>query len=319
MNEADARRECPAMPALVDWFEGALNPDAADRIEQHLDRCGCCRQSLLRWSERIGAVALGAISGECPDVETLVAYSAAALDATAATEVERHLRRCARCVPALQHIMVLQRQMQPEVGVQSSATLPAWKLVFAHISVFLTRAARRGRTAGESNSPAESWEKSSKDDSRQTVGVGLSRLGSAGKRPRSEAGDVGHDPHWAKGELPFWWTRLRELLMPPAWPRAALAAAAVLVLAIGITRFIQPTGRSQEMRARSGGQIETVEITADTAGRARPALDEPVVLRVTRGTQARWLETSGEWTRIELADGRRVWVEKQSVTQSRSE
>jgi hypothetical protein len=108
-----------------------------------------------------------------------------------------------------------------------------------------------------------------------------------------------------------------RFITPATWPRAALAAAAVLVLAIGITRFIQPSNQLREMRARSGERVEMIEITADTPGHVRPAADEPVVVRVARGTQARWLETSGEWTRIELADGRRVWVEKQTVTQHR--
>jgi anti-sigma factor RsiW len=304
MNNAHAQRNCPAMAALVEWFDGSLAPDAADATERHLTDCSRCRQMLLDWSERVGATALDAIPGECPDTETLVAYCAAALDATAAAEVERHLRRCARCVPALQHIMVLQRQMEPAAEAASTAAV----LV---------------RAAGESNSPAESREKSSEDDSRETVGVGLSRLGST---------QPGNSTPWrrymgARADLfrgwavrwRLWWQRLGPLLTSASWPRAALATAAALVLAIGITRFVLPSGQIQEMRGRSGEHVVAIEITADTVGRARPALDEPVVERIARGTQAQWLETSGEWTRIELADGRRVWVENNTVGQIREE
>jgi hypothetical protein len=134
---------------------------------------------------------------------------------------------------------------------------------------------------------------------------------------RGIKGDLFFPARGGVASLTSWWQWLRESLTPTVWPRAALAAVAVLVLAIGLTRFIQSTNQLPQMRARSGEQVEMVEITVDTPGRARPALDEPVVLRVAHGTRARWLEASGEWTRIELADGRRVWVEKQTVLQLR--
>jgi len=277
MNDTDARRDCPAMPALVEWFDGTLDHDAADRVEQHLDRCGRCRRTLLDWSGRIGAVGLDAISGECPDTETLAAYGAGALDAPAAAEVERHLQQCARCVPALQHIIMLQRQMQPEPVAETIAT-----------------EAVPGRAVAPSPATLPLWKRGIK-------------------------GDLFFPARGRVASLTSWWQWLRDSLTPTMWPRAALAAVAVLVLAIGITRFIQPSNQLQEMHARSGERVEMVEITADTPGRARPALDEPAVLRVARGTQARWLETSGEWTRIELTDGRRVWVEKQMVMQIHEE
>jgi anti-sigma factor RsiW len=263
MNNTDAHHDCPAMPTLVEWFDGTLAHDAADRVEGHLADCGRCRQSLLDWSERAGAVPAAA-TPDCPDAETLVAYGAATLDARRAAEVEQHLHACARCVRVAQHGMILQRQMQPELAAAANATdaVPDRALASSPVSLPL-------------------WKRGT------------------------------------KGDLSAWWQWLRDSLTPTMWPRAALAAVAVLVLAIGITRFIQSPNQLQQMHARSGEQVEMVEITADTPGRARPALDEPVVLRVARGTQARWLESSGEWTRIELADGRRVWVEKQTVMQLR--
>jgi anti-sigma factor RsiW len=267
MNDTDARHDCPAMPALVEWFDGTLDHGAADRIEGHLTDCGRCRRSLLDWSERAGVgIGSAAPTPECPDAEILVAYRAAALDASAAADVERHLQQCARCVPALQHIIMLQRQMQPEPVAETIAT----EAVF-------------GRAVAPSPVTLPLWKRG------------------------------------MKGDLSSWWQWLRESLTSTAWPRAALAAAAVLVLAVGITRFIQPSNQLQEMHGRSGEHAAMVEMTADTDGHARPALDEPVVVRVARGTQARWLEASGEWTRIELADGRRVWVETTMVIQVHNE
>lgn len=259
MNTTDAYRECPAMPLLIEWFDGTLDDDAGGRVEKHLDSCGACRQSLLDWSERVSATAAPEVlSAECPDSETLVAYCVATLDARNAAEVEIHLRGCARCLQAAQHVMRLQRQMERKSSAGSAPF--AVRLFF-------------------------------------------------GRRPTPRAGQRRLKPAATEGPRVL----ARGMLAPAAWPRATLAAAAMLVLAIGVTRFVLPSRDIQQMHGRSGEHAATVEITSDTAGRARPAMDEPVVEHIARGTRAQWLETSGKWTRIELADGRRVWVEKQMV------
>jgi hypothetical protein len=57
-----------------------------------------------------------------------------------------------------------------------------------------------------------------------------------------------------------------------------------------------------------------VEVIADNViARARPSDAEPIIATLGRGAQATRLEQSGEWTRIELPDGRRVWVQSQAV------
>ena len=54
---------------------------------------------------------------------------------------------------------------------------------------------------------------------------------------------------------------------------------------------------------RGAERVSAVEVTADTAGDARPSPDEPVVAQLGPGTRAHWLETSDERTRIELEMG----------------
>ena len=115
-----------------------------------------------------------------------------------------------------------------------------------------------------------------------------------------------------------WWQRLRETLMPNVWAGSALAATAALVLALGVSRLMQPAGPAEEMRMRGAQPGVTVEIATDTVGRVRPSAAEPVVAPLARGTQARRLEASNGWTRIELADGRRVWVQTETVAARRN-
>lgn len=91
------------------------------------------------------------------------------------------------------------------------------------------------------------------------------------------------------------------------WP--ALAAAAALL--ITVVRFATPMGPDNQVRDLV--PAAAVEVVTDTVGYARPAAGEPIVATLPRGSVGRWLEVSGEWTRIELADGRRVWVATTAV------
>jgi SH3-like domain-containing protein len=94
------------------------------------------------------------------------------------------------------------------------------------------------------------------------------------------------------------------------WPAlGAVAATALLVLVI--VRFL-PGGA--DVQFRGVPRPAKVEVIADSViARARPSDAEPIVATLGRGTQVTQLEQSGEWTRIELADGRRVWVRSHAV------
>ncbi|MFI5366277.1 MAG: zf-HC2 domain-containing protein [Candidatus Binatia bacterium] len=261
MKNANRHPECPPFASLVEWFDGTLDEPEAAHVERHVDGCSQCRQVLLDWSERVRLSADA--TPECLDAETLVAYCAApaTLEPTAAESVERHLRQCARCVEAVQHVVALRRQMhadEPEaVQIAEAAAL--------------------------------------RDVTQRAVAPPATRLLAA---------------------VAEWWQRLGALLTPSLWPRAALATATAIVLTVGVVRWLSPMTQLQEMHMRSAEPSATVEVTADTVARARPDLNEPVVLQLTRGTHAHWLETSGEWSRIELTDGRRVWVQSRVLAGS---
>ena len=67
-------------------------------------------------------------------------------------------------------------------------------------------------------------------------------------------------------------------------------------------------------RAGAAGARVVVQVSGDNvSARTRPSDDEPVVATLGRGTVATKLEESGDWTRIEMLDGRRVWVRADAV------
>ena len=259
LKQAERHSDCPASSVLIDWFDGTLDAQATDHVEEHLDRCASCRTWLDDWSERSAGVA-AQVSADCPDAETLVAYCTASpsADPAGTARVERHLRECEACVRAVAHIMTLEQQRQRSAAPAAAAAASPARV--------------RTRAAG---------------------------------REVMEAAAA-------------WWQRLRETLMPNVWAGSALAATAALVLALGVSRLMQPAGPAEEMRLRGAQPGVTVEIAADTVGRVRPSAAEPVVAQLERGTQARRLEASNGWTRIELADGRRVWVQTETVAARRN-
>ncbi len=98
------------------------------------------------------------------------------------------------------------------------------------------------------------------------------------------------------------------------WP-ALGAVAAAAVLTIVIARLL-PTGSDVgEIQFRGVPEPRRVEVVSDSVtARARPGDDQPIVATLGRGTVGTRLEDSAEWTRIELRDGRRVWVRSAAVS-----
>ena len=103
------------------------------------------------------------------------------------------------------------------------------------------------------------------------------------------------------------WLRSAGRLIAQPWPAVgAVAAIALLVLVIA---HVLPGGRNDVGFRGFASRARKVEVIADNvAARARPSDDEPIVATLGRGMEATQLEQSGEWMRIELPDGRRVWV-----------
>jgi hypothetical protein len=100
---------------------------------------------------------------------------------------------------------------------------------------------------------------------------------------------------------------MQRLFVPPLPAFGAVAATAVLLIVVG--RVVPFTGQDRGVHYRGQDSLREVEIIADdVTGRARPGKNALVVAVLSRGTVAIRLEESGDRTRVELSDGRRVWV-----------
>src|SRR5262249_48951924 len=118
-------------------------------------------------------------------------------------------------------------------------------------------------------------------------------------------------PRWRSGRRALAAPSWRRLARP--WPAlAAVAAMAVLVIAVARLQPLAPNAGSVGFRGVPPAQ--ELAVGADAVGRAHPDDEEPIVATLSRGTIVTRLEASGEWTRVQLADGRRVWVRTVQLT-----
>jgi anti-sigma factor RsiW len=318
-------RTCPPNEALSAWLDDELDANEALRIRRHVESCAACREQVVGWMEavpnnlplpllgkegnrrskvpppcqgggqgEVDEVTRRIFEGEgqaegattCLDEETLVAYSEAELSAVEAAHAEQHLRQCTRCVSEVQRLIHLRTAMES-----------------------LLQKAEIGSLASE-----------------ERVGVkAISSLPAVGKRPSSSSlslwaracpelvEGVGVRAQGLIGRLRDWLESIGRIRVQP-WPAlGAVAATALLVLVI--VRFL-PGGADVQFRGIPG-PVKVQIITDSAIARARPSDAEPIIATLGRGTQATRLEQSGEWTRIELPDGGRVWVRSHDVKQLR--
>ena len=88
-------------------------------------------------------------------------------------------------------------------------------------------------------------------------------------------------------------------------PLVALAAA---LIALAVWR-LAPVSNDDEVVVRGGTAAVQIEITNQSIeGRARPHAHEPVVAVLAHGHVVTRLREANGWTRVELEDGRRVWL-----------
>jgi hypothetical protein len=333
MKDVNARRECPPTQTLIEWFDGTLAEPQADVIEQHLDRCDHCRQSLLDWSGRAGAHDLSPLAESADKCAIGAAERATGGSKPPAESHESPPRRLQTPAPeplqwafgdsAGRFDRAAMRQ-RPKRGAASECpdaeTLVAYGTAPAAVestaAVNIERHLQQCERCVDALRTIMTLHRQMLEHEGTTEAQVASAAVSAAVPFR---GALKGQRQRLVERTRQWWDGLRAFVTPSRWPPAALATATAIVLAIGVSRLLLPGAQFQEMRGRGAGHIVTVEVTTDTAGHARPAVSEPVVVPLPRGTRARFLETAGDWTRLELTDGRRVWVQKQAIAEVQNE
>jgi anti-sigma factor RsiW len=102
----------------------------------------------------------------------------------------------------------------------------------------------------------------------------------------------------------------------PTFARPLLPAAgalAVLLLIVAL-RSMPVRNGATDVGFRAVGASKQLRVLEDSVtARARPGDNQTAVATLVRGSTGRFLQTERDWTRIELPDGRRVWVRSTEV------
>jgi len=260
---------------------------------------------------------------DCPAAPTLMGWVDGTLDGTAADEVERHMKNCGSCrrraLELSEQLAAAPVDRQVSAGCIDDETLVAYCVAGRGLD---RGAAARVESHLQQRTRCVSTLQQFLRVHREPVAAEAAaavRVESAAAAFAGRAVASPPEGRRVRAAVRAWWESLGELVTLRKWPGATVAAAMALLVVVGVSRFLSPSGPYEEMRVRNAAHAATVEVIADTISRPWPALDEPVLVELARGPQAGWLETSGQWTRLELADGRRVWVDSKAVARVRTE
>ena len=267
---------CPSAVTLSAWLDDERSDAESRMVRAHLEECVACREQVVAWVHVLG----GGRPSMAPEPD--------------------HDSRARITIPNCPDEELLVAYSEAELSAAEAGLVEQHLQVCARCVNEVRRLIRRRMAMGE-----------------EALGIGTQ------PRPEATAPAVLAPRPGGRGRQDFprlvtrWVARLAELArsMGRPWPAlGAVVAAVALVLVAG--RFL-PVGKRTgdvQLRGPGGREPRRVAVVADnTVARARPGDDQAVVATLGHGTVANGLEESGEWTRIELPDGRRVWVRSAGV------
>lgn len=243
----------------------------------------------------------------CPTHAALVEWFDGLLDEQDAARLESHLEDCERC--RLELLSWSERGAQTTGGDVGDGC-PSPELVIAYAV-----------TASESSPDSAAIEAHLRSCSHCVSllqqGIAWQRqMGNLDQKPAALKASVRERPAVVAptAASPAWWSRLltawEELFAPRLVPLGALAT---LLLVFGVLRVLSSGGGDELRQARDVAALPVVELVRETTGHARPDAAEPIVAQLAAGTKAQRVEGNEQWTRLELDDGRRVWVRSDTI------
>jgi len=273
---------CPSATTLSAWLDDELEAGEALLIRSHVESCAACREQVVGWMHAVSRLPAAEAKGAAallprPLGEGRGEGETGCLDdeiLVAYGEAELTSAEAARAEEHLRQCTHCVSEVQRLIHLRTAMESPPQKAEMGFLAS--TERAVPSASSGQALSSVEG------------VGVRAQTL---------------------VGRLQGWLESIGRIRVQP-WPAlGAVAATALLVLVI--VRFL-PGGA--DVQFRGVPRPTKVQVIADNViARARPSDEEPIVATLGRGTQATPLEESGGWTRIELPDGRRVWVRSQVV------
>lgn len=271
----DGDRSCPPEELLSAWMDDELDAGQAGSIRAHLERCDSCRERALGCQRAFSEIRAEASLHSCFREND---GQTPILDRAPAT-----------CLDEETLVAYSEAELSRDEAAQAETHLRGCAHCVGEVQrlVELRVAMEAPRAPSEAPLPSA---------------VVAERAATAAHLGSVVAGWLARLAEWLQSGL--------SVLARP-WPAAGLVAATALALVV--IAGLLPRG-SSDLRARGAPAPVKFEVVVDAvAAHARPGDDEPIVATLSRGTVVNRLEESKGWTRIELPDGRRVWVRSGAV------
>jgi anti-sigma factor RsiW len=247
--------------------------------------------------------------GDCPSLATLSAWLDDELDGAAALRQRNHVAQCSTCRAQALGWLEAVRGFEPRTASDAAAT-----------SVCLDAETLAAYSEAELDSTALAHTERHLLECRHCVAEvqRVMRLRVALAEPTAHVTETARPRRGSAGR---WVAQLRDQLsslgsmLARPWPMLGTVAA-MAMLAVVIVRVLPARDATSGVLFRGVPEPPQFTISADAvAGRAHPGDDQPIVVTLQRGMMVQRLEQSGDWTRVELADGRRVWVHATQLAQ----
>jgi len=262
------------------------------------------------------------LSAECPSAMTLSAWLDDEPDTATSDRTRSHVRECQVCReqaltwveavrvlpshPLRSATLSVRPEGAPSFGAVAEGCLDEERLVaYCDAQLSTDEAVRAERHLG---------------DCGRCVGEVQRLIAVRVAMEETAAGPVPAAPPRRVGEVRHWVAALRAVAqsvgnaLARPWPAVGMLTATAM-LAVVVARLLPSGGSGDGIRYRSiAGTAQVAVMADDVVAQARPGDDQAAVVTLTRGTVASRLEESNEWTRIQLTDGRRVWVRSTQVT-----
>lgn len=282
---------------LSAWLDDELSAKESASLRSHIETCATCREQVVGWVrtvERIGFEGPRVPGFESSRVRGSRLPSPALPAGEACPEPSRRgegedtfskSASTPTCLDPETLVAYSEAELSAGEAARAEQHLQECTECVAEVQRFIALRVAMGETPAARQAPTRAAE--------HVAAAGASRWG---------------------GRLREWAESLADALRPRWAAIGAVAATALVVLAVA--RFVPVGDQRGDVQFRGTTNLPQIEVIADNApARARPGNNEAIVLQLPRGTVATRLEESGKWSRIQLADGRRVWVESAAVKQ----
>jgi hypothetical protein len=271
---------CPPEQTLSTWMDDELDGVQARRLQAHAERCVDCCEQVLGW--------LHAVAEVQSETSVRLGQDGAKAD------------------------IGLVARIRPEPSGDGQAEGPTTCLDEETLVAYSEAALRRD----EAGHAEEHLKKCVRCVSEVQRLIGL-RVAMEVPPAPSEAPSPSTAPNLGT-VVAGWLAWLAEWLrsglgaLARPWPAAGLVA--VTALAVVVIARLLPMGDADVQLRGAPAPVKFEVIVDGVVAHARPSDDEAVVAMLSRGTILNRLEESQGWTRIELPDGRRVWVRSEAVS-----